>query len=70
MAIPRAPAVVAVISVIGVGILKVVEGDHDLAFFLDLFFSNSSAEAGLRTHWKMRIVIPGALVHGPRLPSP
>jgi hypothetical protein len=43
MAIPLAPAVVAVISVVGVGIFKVVEGDHDRAFFLDLFFSNSSA---------------------------
>ena len=31
MAIPLAPAVVAVISVIGVGILEVVEGDHDAA---------------------------------------
>ena len=31
MAIPLAPAVVAVISVVGVGIFKVVEGDHDAA---------------------------------------
>jgi hypothetical protein len=36
MAIPLAPAGVAVISVVGVGIFKVVEGDHDRAFFLDL----------------------------------
>jgi hypothetical protein len=35
MAIPLAPAVVALISVVGVGIFKVVEGDHDRAFFLD-----------------------------------
>jgi hypothetical protein len=36
MAIPLAPAVVAVISIVGVGIFKVVEGDHDraLSFFL------------------------------------
>jgi len=36
MGIPLAPAVVTVISVVGVGIFKVVEGDHDRAFFLDL----------------------------------
>src|SRR5215211_107327 len=36
MAIPLLPAVVAVISVVGVGIFKVVDGDHDRAFFLDL----------------------------------
>jgi hypothetical protein len=35
-AVPPAPAVVAVISVVGIGILKVVEGDHDRAFLLDL----------------------------------
>jgi hypothetical protein len=34
MANPLAPAVVALISVVGVGIFKVVEGDHDRAFFL------------------------------------
>src|SRR4029450_7180854 len=34
MAIPLAPAVVAVISVVGVGIFKVVEGDHDVSSFL------------------------------------
>jgi hypothetical protein len=33
VAIPLAPAVAAVISVVGVGIFKVVEGDHDRAFF-------------------------------------
>jgi hypothetical protein len=31
MAMPLAPAEVAVISVVGVGIFKVVEGDHDRA---------------------------------------
>jgi hypothetical protein len=36
MAIPLAPAEVAVISIVGVGIFKVVKGDHDRAFFLIL----------------------------------
>jgi hypothetical protein len=37
MAIPLAPALVALISIVGVGIFKVVEGDHDraLSFFLE-----------------------------------
>jgi hypothetical protein len=35
MAIPPVPAVVAGISVVGVGIFKVVEGDHERALFLD-----------------------------------
>jgi hypothetical protein len=35
MAIPLAPAVAAVISVVGVGIFMVVEGDYDRALFLD-----------------------------------
>ena len=34
MAIPLAPAVVALISVVGVRIFKVVEGDHVLPSFL------------------------------------
>jgi hypothetical protein len=41
MAIPLAPAVVAVISVVGVGIFKVVEGDHDVPSFL-IFSSPTS----------------------------
>jgi hypothetical protein len=35
MAIPLAPAVVAVSSVVGVGIFKLVEGDHERALFLE-----------------------------------
>jgi hypothetical protein len=34
MAIPPVPAVAAVISVVGVGIFKVVESDHDVPSFL------------------------------------
>jgi len=52
MAIPLAAAEVALISIIGVGIFKVVEGDHDrafLSFFLDPFFS--------KLIWRMHGVI-------------
>jgi hypothetical protein len=48
MAIPLAPTVVAVISIAWVGIFKVVEGDHDRAFFLDLFSSRPDQKISSR----------------------
>jgi hypothetical protein len=36
MAIPLAAAVVAVISLVGIGILKVVKGDHEPSFLIFL----------------------------------
>jgi hypothetical protein len=58
MAIPPAPAVVAVISIAGVGIFKVVEGDHDRAFHLALFLGPTRR---IHSHWlQQRLqLVPG-----------